>query len=205
MEIDAELPAIQKQLQDIIQREAKKLARSMIQKEVTVQVKHALKNTPGGQSKKAASPKKHDKRKEMDRMLEVPEAQRPLGRPQPEQTPAPTLDPTTEATRIHRVAAMPTETTTMANATITTIAIHSNRRNAISSSSSRTVEETTGQAHQNPLLVKNTVDVELHDCVPDQGTGAAMGADIAIALRARRAKHRGCFWICCRPMSLHQS
>jgi hypothetical protein len=58
MEIDAELPASRQQLQDLIQREAKKLARSMIQKEVTMQVKHALKNTPGGQSKKAASPKK---------------------------------------------------------------------------------------------------------------------------------------------------
>jgi hypothetical protein len=58
MEIDAELPESRQQLQDLIQREAKKLARSVIQKEVTVQVKHALKNTPGGQSNKAASPKK---------------------------------------------------------------------------------------------------------------------------------------------------
>jgi hypothetical protein len=63
MEIDAELPASRQQLQDLIQREAKKLARSMIQKEVTMQVKHALKNTPGGQSKKAASPKKTRQKK----------------------------------------------------------------------------------------------------------------------------------------------
>jgi hypothetical protein len=63
MEIDAELPASRQQLQDLIQREAKKLARSMIHKEVTVQVKHALKNTPGGQSKKAASPKKTRQKK----------------------------------------------------------------------------------------------------------------------------------------------
>jgi hypothetical protein len=63
MEIDAELPASQQQLQDLVQREAKKLARSMIQNEVTMQVKHALKNTPGGQSKKAASPKKTRQKK----------------------------------------------------------------------------------------------------------------------------------------------
>jgi hypothetical protein len=138
-------------------------------------------------------------------MLEAPEAQRPLDRPTPEQTPAPTLGPTTETTRLHRVAAVPTGTIEMANKTVATIASHSNRSNAISSSDSRTVEETTGQTHQTPLIVENTAGVELHACVPDQGTGAAMGADRAIALRARRAKHRGCFWICCRPMSLHQA
>jgi hypothetical protein len=85
-------------------------------------------------------------------MLEAPEAQRPLDRPQPEQTPAPTLDPTTEGTQTHRVAAMPTETIVMTKTTVATIASHSNRSNSISSSNIRTVEETTGQAHQTPLL-----------------------------------------------------
>jgi hypothetical protein len=127
----------------------------------------------------------------MDPMLEAPEAQQPMDRPQLEQTPAPTLDPMTEVTRIHRVAAMPTATIAMANTTIATITSHSNSSNTISSSNIRTAEETTGQAHQTPLLVKNTADVEIHACVPDQGTGAAMGTDRSIALRARRAKHRG--------------
>jgi hypothetical protein len=113
--------------------------------------------------------------------------------------------PTTETTRLHRVATVPTGTSEMVNKTVATTATHSNRSNAISSSDSRTVEETTRQAHQTTLLVENTAGVELHACVPDQGTGAAMGADRAIALRARRAKYRGRFWICCIPMSIHQA
>jgi hypothetical protein len=180
MEIDAELPASRQQLQDLIQREAKKLARSMIQKEATMQVKHALKNTPGGNPRRPPHQRKHDKRKEMDQMLESPEAQRPLDRPKPEQTSAPTLGPTTETTRLHRVATVPTGTIEMVNKTVATIASHIKRSNAISSSDSRTAEETTGQANQTPLLVENTSGVELHACVPDQGTGAAMGADRAM-------------------------
>jgi hypothetical protein len=124
-------------------------------------------------------------------MLEAPEAQRPLDRPKPEQTPAPTLGPTTETTRLHRFAAVPTVTIEMANKNVAIIASHSNLSNAISGSNSRTVEETTGQAHQTPLLVENTADVELHAYVLDQGTGVVMGTYRSIAPHARRAKHRG--------------
>jgi hypothetical protein len=167
MEIDAELPASRQQLQDLIQREAKELSRSMIQKEVTMQVKHALKKLQGGNPRRLPQQRKHDKRKEMDQTPEAPEAQRTLDRPKPEQTPSPILGPTTETTRLHRVATVPTGTSEMANKTVATTASHSNRRNAISSRDIRTVEETTGQAHQTPLLVENTAGVELHACVPD--------------------------------------
>jgi hypothetical protein len=203
MEIDAELQESPQQLQDLIQREAKKLARSMIQKEVTVQVKHALKNTPGGQSKKAASPKKTRQKKGNGSNVRSARGAAAAG-PAAAGTNSGTdtrSDDGSESNTSSRK--MPTATITMT--TFATIAIRSNRSNAIISSNSRPVEETTGQAHQTPLLVKRTADVELHACVPDHGTGAAMGGDRAIALRARRAKHRGCFLIFCRTVCLRQA
>jgi hypothetical protein len=103
-------------------------------------------------------------------MLRAPEAQRPLDRPHPEQTPALKLGPMTEMSRLHRFAAMPTATIAMANTTVSTVASNSNHSNAISSINRRTMEENAGRAHQTPLLVKNTADVDLYALVPGQGT-----------------------------------
>jgi hypothetical protein len=84
-----------------------------------MQVKHALNTLQGGNPRIPPHQRKHDKRKERDPMLEAPEAQRPLDRPKPEQTPAPTLGPTMETTRIHRVAALSTGTQRTWRSTLT--------------------------------------------------------------------------------------
>jgi hypothetical protein len=63
VEIDVDLPASRQQLQDLlIQREAKKISRSIIEKEATVHVKHALKNTPGANPRRPTHQKKHQKK-----------------------------------------------------------------------------------------------------------------------------------------------